>query len=242
MATTATSEPTTAALEASADRRRHRRGGWQNPSLPEASSRRENVRARPRKGQTRQKMLRPTAAMPSRPRPREMVAAPAAERRGPRGRQRSAGGGRAGRIRGCARGIAVASAPASEKLQDPGSDQAAPGDPGAGRQGGARQQGCCAHNLSVAGRPLHRAHAEYGARRRHQPQDHQPAGQEAPQGDRGRARGAGGHGAHHPHGGRGAHEAGDQARLRVPAAGSGRACAISRCNRRRRASSTRKAT
>ena len=49
----------------------------------------------------------------------------------------------------------------------------------------------------------------------------QPAGPQAPQGHRARARSAGGHGAHHPHGRRRAHEAGDQARLRISAAAVG---------------------
>ena len=106
-------------------------------------------------------------------------------------------------------------APAHALLQDPGGDQAPPDHPGAGRQGGARQQGRGAHHLPVAGRPLHRADAQHRARRRHLPQDHPAAGQEAPQGHRPRARGAGGHGAHHPHRRRRAHQAGDQARLRV---------------------------
>jgi ribonuclease E len=37
----------------------------------------------------------------------------------------------------------------------------------AGRQGRARQQGCSAHHLSVARRPLRGSHAEHGAWRRH---------------------------------------------------------------------------
>ena len=61
---------------------------------------------------------------------------------------------------------------AAPPVQDPGSDQAPPGDPGAGRQGRARQQGCGAHHLSLARRPLLRADAEHRARRRHLAQDH----------------------------------------------------------------------
>ena len=60
--------------------------------------------------------------------------------------------------------------------------------PRAGRQGGARQQGRGAHDLSVARRPLHRADAQHRPRRRHLPQDHAAAGQEAPEGHRPRAR------------------------------------------------------
>ena len=61
---------------------------------------------------------------------------------------------------------------AAPQLQDPGSHQAPPGDPRAGRQGRARQQGRRAHHLSFARRTLLRADAEHGARRRHFAQDH----------------------------------------------------------------------
>ena len=133
-------------------------------------------------------------------------------------------------------------APAHALLQDPGGDQAPPDHPGAGRQGRARQQGRGAHHLSVAGRPLHRADAQHRARRRHLPQDHPAAGPQAPQGHRPRARGAGGHGAHHPHRRRRAHQAGDQARLRIPAAPVGERARPDADSRPRPASSTRKAT
>ncbi len=58
-------------------------------------------------------------------------------------------------------GAAPAACPA---LQDPGSGQGPPDHAGAGRQGRARQQGCGADHLSVAGRSLLRADAEHGAR------------------------------------------------------------------------------
>ena len=60
-------------------------------------------------------------------------------------------------------------------VQDPGSDQAPPGHAGAGGQGGTRHQGRGADDLPVARRPLFGADAQYRARRRHQPQDHQLA-------------------------------------------------------------------
>jgi len=58
------------------------------------------------------------------------------------------------------------------RAQDSGSDQAPPGAARPGRQGRAWQQGRGADHLPVARRPLFRAHAEHGAGRRNQPQDH----------------------------------------------------------------------
>ena len=81
-----------------------------------------------------------------------------------------------------------------------------------------------------------------GARRRHLAQDHQPAGPQAPEGDRRRARRAGRHGPDHPHRRRRPHQAGDQARLRVPAAAVGERARPDAELDRARASSTRKAT
>ena len=52
-------------------------------------------------------------------------------------------------------------------LQDPGGHQAPADHAGAGRQGGARQQGRGADHLSLARRPLLRADAQHAARRRH---------------------------------------------------------------------------
>ena len=57
-----------------------------------------------------------------------------------------------------------------------------------------------------------------------------------------RARSAGRHGAHHPHGRRRAHQAGDQARLRISAAPVGERARSDAADRPRRASSTKKAT
>jgi Ribonuclease G/E len=90
--------------------------------------------------------------------------------------------GRAGRGRGRAGGGSRAPAPAAPGLQDPGSHQAAPDHAGAGGQGGARQQGRGAHDLSVAGRALRRADAEHRARRRHIAQDHRHGRPQAPEG------------------------------------------------------------
>ena len=81
--------------------------------------------------------------------------------------------GRIGRRRGRARGSAQPPQAGAPPLQDPGSHQAPPDPAGAGRQGRARQQGRGAHHLSVARRPLFRADAQHGARRRHFAQDHQ---------------------------------------------------------------------
>ena len=80
--------------------------------------------------------------------------------------------------------------PPAAQLQDPGGDQAPADHAGAGRQGGARQQGRGADHLSVARRPLLRADAEHAARRRHQPQDHQRHRPPPAQGHRRRARDA----------------------------------------------------
>ena len=107
---------------------------------------------------------------------------------------------------------------AAPPLQDSGSDQAPAGDAGAGRQGGARQQGRGAHHLSVARRPLFGADAEHRAWRRHFAQNHQPAGPQPAQVDRRGARGARGHGRHPAHRRRVAHQAGSEARLRISAA------------------------
>ena len=65
---------------------------------------------------------------------------------------------------------ARASAPPA--LQNPGSDQAPADHAGPGHQGGARQQGRGADDLSVARRPLLRADAQHAARRRRVAQDH----------------------------------------------------------------------
>ena len=63
---------------------------------------------------------------------------------------------------------------AAPAIQDSRSHQAPPGHAGAGGQGGTRHQGRGAHHLSLARRPLFGADAEHRARRRDQPQDHQP--------------------------------------------------------------------
>ena len=72
-------------------------------------------------------------------------------------------------------------------VQDPGGHQAPAGDAGAGGQGRARHQGRGAHHLPLARRPLLGADAEYRARRRHQPQDHQRRRSPATEGDRRRS-------------------------------------------------------
>ena len=97
------------------------------------------------------------------------------------GRGRSRRGG----VRGLRRAGQATRAPAAQ-LQDPGGHQAAPDPAGAGRQGGARQQGRRAHDLSLARRPLLRADAEYRPRRRHLAQDRQPGRSLAAEGDRAR--------------------------------------------------------
>ena len=105
--------------------------------------------------------------------------------------------------------------PAAPPVQDPGSHQAPPGDAGAGRQGRARQQGRGADDLSVAGRPLCGADAQHRPRRRHQPQDHLGPGPLAAEGSGAGSRRARGHGHHPAHRRRLAHQARDQARLRI---------------------------
>ena len=106
-------------------------------------------------------------AQPGRARSRRRAGRrPRGGRRG-RCRRRCAGGrghrSRRGGGRGLRRAGPAALAPAA-RLQDPGGDQA-PADPaGPGGQGGARQQRCGAHHLSVARRPLQRADAEHRPR------------------------------------------------------------------------------
>ena len=121
----------------------------------------------------------------------EAPTAAAAERRRRGGKRRP---GRVGRRRGRAGRGAGAAQAARAPVQDPGSHQAPPGAAGPGRQGRARQQGRGADHLSVAGRPLFGADAQYRARRRHQPQDHLDGRPQAPQAGRFRPRGAGRHG------------------------------------------------
>ena len=110
-----------------------------------------------------------------------------------------------------------AAAPAPP-IQDPGSHQAPPGSARAGRQGGARQQGRGSDDLSVAGRPLFRADAQYRARRRHFAQDHQYARPQPPEIDRPGSRSARRHGRHPAHRRRLAHQGGGEARFRISAA------------------------
>ena len=112
----------------------------------------------------------------------------------------------------------VAALGAPPPLQDPGSHQAPPDHPGAGRQGRARQQGRGADDLSVARRPLLRADAQHAARRRHFAQDHQRHRPQAPEERGAGARTARGHGPDHPHRRREPHQGRDQARLRISAA------------------------
>ena len=130
-------------------------------------------------------------------------------------RRRRGGSRRIRRRRRRAGGSAGAHLPAAPPVQDPGSHQAPPGDAGPGRQGRARQQGRGADDLSVAGRPLRGADAQYRARRRHQPQDHLRAGPLAAEGSGAGSRRARGHGHHPAHRRRLAHQARDQARLRI---------------------------
>ena len=120
---------------------------------------------------------------------REAATKPGGCRSRGRGRRRRAAGrdDHHRRRRGDGRGDGRSGAPArpaAAQLQDPGGDQAPADHAGAGRQGGARQQGCGPHHLPVAGRALLRADAQHAARRRHQPQDR--AGRRPPQaqGDR----------------------------------------------------------
>ncbi|KAH2775867.1 hypothetical protein KXW38_000987, partial [Aspergillus fumigatus] len=131
--------------------------------------------------------------------------------RGCRGRTR-----RVRRRRRRAGGSAGAAVPPAPPVQDPGSHQAPPGDAGAGRQGRARQQGRGADHLSVAGRPLRRADAKHRPRRRHQPQDHLGPGSLAAEGGSAGSRRPRGHGDHPAHCRRLAHQARNQARLRIP--------------------------
>ena len=127
-------------------------------------------------------------------------------------RRRRGRGGRGGR-RGERR-----RAPPDAPLQDPGGHQAPPDHAGAGRQGGARQQGRGADDLSVAGRTLLRADAEHQPRRRRVAQDHQHRRPPPAQGHPRRPRHPRRHGGHRPHRRRRALEGRDQARLRIPAA------------------------
>ena len=136
-----------------------------------------------------------------------------------RGRRR--GSRRIGRRLRRARGSARSRAALSPPIQDPRGDQAPAGHAGAGGQGRARHQGRGADDLSVARRPLFGADAQYRARRRHQPQDHQCRRPRPPQGSRRRARSAGGHGRDPAHRGREPHQDRDQARLRISAAAVG---------------------
>ena len=137
-----------------------------------------------------------------------------------RGRQ-----GRERRRRGRARGASGAAEAASAPVQDPGGDQAPAGSAGAGRQGGARQQGRGAHHLPLARRPLFGADAEHGARRRHLAQDHHAGRSQAPEVDRLRARGAGGHGRDPAHRRRQPHQERRSSATSNICCGSGRTCA-----------------
>ncbi len=129
------------------------------------------------------------------------------------------------RRRGRGRGNPPAPQAAHPPLQDPGSDQGPADHAGPGRQGGTRQQGRRADHLSVARGPLLRADAQHGAGRRHLPQDHPGRRPQEAEGDRAGDRGAGRRGPDHPHGRRQAHQARDQARLRIPACACGSRCA-----------------
>ena len=161
-------------------------------------------------------------------------------RAAPQQRRRRRRGGRADRRRRDRRGAAPRAAPAPP-VQDPGSHQAPPGAAGAGGQGGARQQGRGADHLSVARRPLFRADAQHRARRRHFAQDHQRPGPQPPEGDRRRARGAGGHGRHPAHRRRLAHQGRRSSATSNICCACGRRCARRRCPRARRRWSTRRA-
>ena len=112
-------------------------------------------------------------------------------------------------------------------VQDPGGDQAPPDHAGPGGQGGARHQGRGADHLSLARRPLFRADAQYRPRRRHQPQDHQRPGPQAPQGDRRRTRSAGRHGRHPAHRRRRAHQDSRSSAISSTCCGRGKRCATS---------------
>ena len=154
------------------------------------------------------------------PRPRR-PRRPRRRRRAWRRERRRRGDRRIGRRRRRAGGSSRPRAALPPAVQNPGSDQAAPGHAGAGGQGGARHQGRGAHHLSVARRPLFGVDAQYRARRRHQPQDHQRRRPLEAQGDRRRTRGAGRHGRDRAHRRREPHQDRDQARLRVSVAAVG---------------------
>ena len=106
-------------------------------------------------------------------------------------------------------------------VQNPRGDQAPAGHAGPGGQGGTRHQRRRADDLSVARRTLFGADAQYRARRRHQPQDHQFRGSRPPQGGRGGTRSAGRHGRDFAHRRREPHQDRDQARFRISAADVG---------------------
>ena len=76
-------------------------------------------------------------------------------------------------------------------------------------------KGAALTDLSVAGRPLCGVDAQHRARRRHQPQDHLRAGPLAAEGSGAGSRRARGHGHHPAHRRRLAHQARNQARLRI---------------------------
>ena len=98
-----------------------------------------------------------------------------------------------------------------------------PADPaGAGGEGGARHQGRGADHLHLARRPVLRADAELAARRRHLAQDHLGRRPAPAEGGHRRAGNPAGHGPDRAHRRRQPPEAGDQARLRIPAAAVGR--------------------
>ncbi len=140
------------------------------------------------------------------------------QRRGRRSRRRDR---RVGRRRRRDGGSSRPRAALSPPVQDPGGDQAPPGHAGAGGQGGARHQGRGADDLSVARRPLFGADAEYRARRRHQPQDHQCQDRARLKEAAAGTRSAGGHGRHPAHRRRQPHQDRDQARFRISAADVG---------------------
>ena len=103
-------------------------------------------------------------------------------------------------------------------LQDSGGGEAAPDHARPGRERRAGQQGCRAHDLPLARRPLLRADAEHGARRGHLAQDHKRGRPQEAEGDRSLARSLRGHGRHPAHGRRRAHALGDHPGFRVPPA------------------------
>ncbi len=175
---------------------------------PRRSGGREEAERRPTVGTTTRTTTTPTHSTPNGEPDRSAAAA------GNRRRRRS------GQRRGPARTPPAAALPA--QLQDPGSHPP-PADPaGAGRQGRARHQGRGADHLSVARRPLRRADAQLAARRRHFPQDHLGRRSPPAEGGHGRTRYPPRHGHDRAHRRRQPAEAGDQARLRIPAAAVGR--------------------